>query len=97
MGIHLQYSTFGAFRKVITHIRYIVGREGGRWDEGNVTFFGEESNKEPVCDVKVNWMKKGSGPGHPRGRENSRVRIGASAIRPLEYFPYGLAAPARAD
>ena len=33
----------------------------------------------------------------PRGRENSRVRIGASAIRPLEYFPYGLASPARAD
>ena len=33
----------------------------------------------------------------PRGRENSRARIGASAIRPLEYFPYGLASPARAD
>ena len=31
----------------------------------------------------------------PRGRENSRVRIGARAIRPLEYFPYGLASPAR--
>ncbi len=29
----------------------------------------------------------------PRGRENSRARIGASAIRPLEYFPYGLAKP----
>ena len=26
-----------------------------------------------------------------------RARIGASAIRPLEYFPYGLASPARAD
>ena len=33
----------------------------------------------------------------PRGRENSRARIGASAIRSLEYFPYGLASPARAD
>ena len=53
--------------------------------------------KKAVCDVKVNWMKTGSGPGHPRGRENSRVRIGASAIRPLEYFPYGLASPAHAD
>ena len=31
----------------------------------------------------------------PRGRENSRARIGASAIRPLEYFPYGLASPAQ--
>ena len=26
----------------------------------------------------------------PRGRENSRVRISASAIRPLEYFPLGV-------
>ena len=31
-------------------------------DEGErrgeyVTFFREESNKEPVCDVKVNWIK----------------------------------------
>ena len=31
------------------------GRErmGTRGDEGDVTFFREESNKEPVCDVKV--------------------------------------------
>ena len=33
----------------------------------------------------------------PRGRENSRVRIGASAIRPLEYFPFGRAAHALAS
>ena len=26
-------------------------------DEGNVTFFREESNKEPVCDVKVKLIK----------------------------------------
>ena len=43
MGIHLQYSTFGAFRKVITHIRYIVGREEGRGDEGNVTFLSHSA------------------------------------------------------
>ena len=53
--------------------------------------------KKAAYDVKVNcWMKAGSGPGHlpPRGRENSRVRIGASAIRSLEYFPFGRAAHA---
>ena len=33
--------------------------EGTEGNEGDVTFFREESNKEPVCDVKVNWMKKG--------------------------------------
>jgi len=43
--------------------------DGGERDEGgNVTFFREESNKEPVCDVKVNWMKTGSGPGHSAGQ-----------------------------
>ena len=27
--------------------------EGTKGTKGDVTFFGEESNKEPVCDVKV--------------------------------------------
>ena len=31
----------------------MTGDEGERGDEGDVTFFSEESNKEPVCDVKV--------------------------------------------
>ncbi len=44
------------------------------------------------CDVKVKLIKLGVAlVTRPRGRENSRVRIGASAIRPLEYFPFGLA------
>ena len=30
------------------------GTRGDEGDEGDVTFFREESNKEPVCDVKVN-------------------------------------------
>ena len=40
------------------------GGGGTKGTKGDVTFFGEESNKEPVCDVKVYWMKTGSGPGH---------------------------------
>ena len=73
--------------------------EGTKGNEGDVTFFSEESNKEPVCDAKVKLIKLEGGTAAecPRGRENSRVRIGASAIRPLEYFPYGRAAHARAD
>ena len=31
-----------------------MGDEG---DEGDVTFFGEESNKEPVCDIKATGFK----------------------------------------
>ena len=34
------------------------------WDENR----GKEDYIEAVCDVKVNWIKTGSGPGHPRGR-----------------------------
>ena len=34
-------------------------------DEGNVTFFREESNKEPVCDVKVSWLKLEGGTAAP--------------------------------
>ena len=68
------------------------GEDGGREDG---TFLEPKKvPKKAAYDVKVNcWMKAGSGPGHlpPRGRENSRVRIGASAIRSLEYFPFGRA------
>ena len=59
----------------------------------------KKESKKAVCDVKVKLikLKGGTAAPPPRGRENSRVRIGASAIRPLEYFPYGLASPACAD
>ena len=33
------------------------GGTRGRGNEGDVTFFSEESNKEPVCDVKVTGFK----------------------------------------
>ena len=29
------------------------GTKGTKGTKGDVTFFGEESNKEPVCDMKV--------------------------------------------
>ena len=38
-------------------------------DEGDVTFFGEESNKEPVCDVKVKLIKLGGGTAAPPPRQ----------------------------
>ena len=33
------------------------GTKGTKGTKGDVTFFGEESNKEPVCDVKVKLIK----------------------------------------
>ena len=33
------------------------GDEGHGGERGDVTFFSEESNKEPVCDVKVKLIK----------------------------------------
>ena len=66
---------------------------------GYVTFFSEESNKEPVCDVKVKLIKlEGGTAARPRGRENlnrsvwSKLQLGDSS-----FFPLGLASPARAD
>ena len=47
--------------------------KGTKGTKGDVTFFGEESNKEPVCDVKVKLIKMEGGtaaPPPPRGREN---------------------------
>ena len=42
--------------------------EGTKGTKGDVTFFGEESNKEPVCDVKVKLIKLEGGTAAPRGR-----------------------------
>ena len=39
-------------------------------DQGYDSFLEpKKESKKAVCDVKVNWIKTGSGPGHPRGRE----------------------------
>ena len=54
----------------------------------------KKESKKAACDAKVKLIKLEGGTAAPRGRENSRVRIGASAIRPLEYFPFGRAAHA---
>ena len=67
------------------------GRGGNR---GTILSWSPRKNQRRLrCVVKVNWIKL-EVPLGTRGRENSRVRISASAIRPLEYFPYGLASPA---
>ena len=42
-------------------------------------------------------MEGRAGEGAHEAGKILRARIGASAIRSLEYFPYGLASPARAD
>ena len=80
------------------------GGTGGREDGRTVLSWSPRKYQRRLrCRRKSRLNKTGSGPGHlpptcrparPRGRENSRVRIGASAIRPLEYFPFGLASPA---
>ena len=58
---------------------------------------GVQGKKQRTCVWRKSQLNK-TGRRHccfvPRGRENSRVRIGASAIRPLEYFPFGRAAHA---
>ena len=43
--------------------------EGTKDIKEDVTFFSEESNKEPVCDVKVKLIKLEGGTAAPRGRE----------------------------
>ena len=61
-------------------------------------FFLEPRKKQRTgFGVKVNWMGLEGGTAAPAAGKILRVRIGASAIRPLEYFPFGLASPARAD
>ncbi len=76
---------------------------GGR-DKGNVSFLSQERNKEPVCDVKVNWMKTESGPGHPVAGESlnrpdesklSSVRFLLSPLRKLLRSPSSVSLFAR--
>ena len=49
---------------IIAELLQLERDEGTRGTREDVTFFSEESNKEPVCDVIIYWMKTGSGPGH---------------------------------
>ena len=69
-----------------------MGTKGKR--RGYVSFLNQERNKEPACGVKATCIKLevalATCPA-PLGRENSHVRISASSIRSLEYFPFGRA------
>ena len=51
--------------------------------KGNVTFFREESNKEPVCDVKVKLMKlEGGKVGCVRAPRQGKFCVPGSAQAP---------------
>ena len=76
------------------------GRRERRGTKGDVTFFGEESNKEPVCDVKVKLIKLEGGTAAPPPVAGKTLRcLVWSKLRPVipSLFPFGLASPARAD
>ena len=76
------------------------GTKGTKGTKGDVTFFGEESNKEPVLWTEKllvlnwEWPWPPAAPPAPVAGKILRARIGASAIRSLEYSPFGLASPA---
>ena len=83
-----------------------MGREwmmedgGVRGDKGDVTFFSEESNKEPVCDVKVKLIKlKGDTAALCPVAGKNLNRSVRSKLQPGDssFFPLGLVSPARAD
>ena len=66
-------------------------------DEGDVTFFGEESNKEPVCDVKVKLIKlEGGTAAPPPVAGESLNRPDESKLSSVRFLlsPFGLASPA---
>ena len=76
------------------------GMDGGtKGMGGNVSFLSQERNKEPVCDVKVNWIKTGSGPGHPPPVAGENLVLPglkqASPSQPFAFPPWsGFASPA---
>ena len=55
------------------------GTKGTKGTKGDVTFFGEESNKEPVCDVKVKLIKLEGGTAAPVA---GKIRVSGSAQAP---------------
>ena len=80
-----------------------MGREwmmedgGVQGDKGDVTFFSEESNKEPVCDVKVKLIKlEGGTAAPPPVAGKSLNRSVRSKLQPGDssFFPCGRAAHA---
>ena len=70
------------------------GTKGTKGMKGDVTFFGEESNKEPVCDVKVKLIKLEGGTAAPPPMAGKTLRcLVWSKLRPVipSLFPFGRA------
>ena len=68
--------------------------KGTKGTKGDVTFFGEESNKEPVCDVKVKLIKLEGGTAVPPPVAGKTLRcLVWSKLRPVipSLFPFGRA------
>ncbi len=66
--------------------------------EGTILSWSPRKNQRKLrCDVKVNWIKLEGGTAVlcPVAGKILRARIGASAIHPLECFPFGRAAHAQ--
>ena len=58
--------------------------KGTKGTKGDVTFFGEESNKEPVCDVKVKLVKLEGGTAAPPPVAGKTLRcLVWSKLRPV--------------
>ena len=58
--------------------------KGTKGTKGDVTFFGEESNKEPVCDVKVKLIKLEGGTAVPPPVAGKTLRcLVWSKLRPV--------------
>jgi len=75
-----------------------IARGGDEWDEGYVTFFREESNKESVCDEKVKRIKLEGGTAAPpapvAGESLNHPDENKLFLRSLSAFPHGRAAHA---
>ena len=68
------------------------GDDGGTEDGRTVLSWSPRKYQRRLrCRRKSRLNKTGSGPGHPVAGKILRARIGASAIRSLEYFPFGRA------
>ena len=57
--------------------------------KGDVTFFSEESNKEPVCDVNADWVKLEGSTGICCVKKLDAVIGNCRKIRPTKRLPLG--------
>ena len=63
--------------------------KGTKGTKGDVTFFGEESNKEPVCDVNADWVKLEGSTGICCVKKLDAVIGNCRKIRPTKRLPLG--------